>query len=209
MQEGIHPLADVDFWVNANSFYNYYFSYLQSGYRIDIDVEVTYGTDIDFYIFDEDNYDLYADGQSCYAEVIQESVGSVSRTFTVTSSGKWHLVFNNDDWLFRRHIEGTITATAPPTTTSTAELMILTVAAIFLIAICILCSKKYEESQKASKQMHGPPSQTAYPSSYVSQQQVHVRTTTNFCPYCGTPKQSSTASFCATCGRAFEGPNVR
>ena len=198
-----HPNADVDIWVNARGTYNYYWNDIPAGYRISIDLEVTYGAGVDFYIMDEENYDLYVDDQSCYAEVIRESVGAISLTFTVPSSGEWHLVFYNDDWLFQRHIEGTVTILASTISSPSSLIGAVVVLAILLIGlgIGIACCKKLGAQDKKQDQGYQVPSQTSYGSPPVQEKQA-----VTFCPYCGNPKQLYDAKFCSRCGRSFSGP---
>jgi len=208
----IHPHATVDFWVDTNNSYRYYWSDLPTGYTININVEVTSGSDIDFYILDEENYDLWDDGQSSDAERGQSNVGSVSISFTVPSSGEWNLLFINDNWLYRKHIEGTITVTATTTyssptdsdTMAPAGAVIIAAVILFIIGMAALCCKKFNESQQEPPTMGGPPHKDGPPLLPLHQPvRVQQEQVTMFCPYCGTQRQSHDAQFCSKCGRAF------
>jgi hypothetical protein len=193
---GVHHLASVDFWVDTLNSYNYYWTSIGKDYVISIDVEVTSGSDIDFYILDEDNYDLWSDGSSSYAEVIRQNVGSISLSFKVPVSGEWHLLFINDNWLFRKHIEGTITAVAPVAANDVSDLG-TAVAAIIVVVVIIVCTISYLSKYEKRRQQAQHGYQPAY-------QQVQ----TGFCPYCGAPRQLYDAQFCSRCGRPFRGPDL-
>ncbi|MHA1930062.1 MAG: hypothetical protein ACTSV2_15930 [Candidatus Thorarchaeota archaeon] len=201
-----HPNATVDFWVDTNNSYRYYWNNVPEGYTIYIDVEVTSGSDIDFYILDEENYDLWDDGQSSDAARGQSNVGSVSISFTVPSSGEWNLLFLNDNWLYRKHIEGTITAIAPTTTSTTttssptAEMSLVSAAIfglllIFLMGMAFVFCRKFEERKKDPQEVYIPPQ---------IQEQIAI-----YCQYCGTQRQGLDAQFCSKCGRAFSGPEFQ
>jgi len=206
-----HPAASVDFWVDTNDWYSYYWNDISAGYSIDVDIDVTSGNDIDFFITDGENYDLWVDDQSSNAYLIRENVGSVSVSFTIPHSGEWRVVFLNDDWLYRKHIEGTISAFAPPTTTITTSSpldsdvvgpLVIFAVIIFLIGMTIACCKKVEDRQKESRQGHQVPQQTSY------EVPVHKEQVVMFCQYCGTQRQSSDAQFCSRCGKSFSGPEL-
>lgn len=139
-ENDIRPLDDLDIWVDQLSWYNYYWTYLYEDDEIHVSFEVTFGMDIDFFICDGENYDLWIDGQSSIAYRIADNVGSYSTIFTVPSDGEWHIVFSNDDRLFRKHIEGTIKIQypAPPSDPALGILvsgilicLILGIAAVF------------------------------------------------------------------------------
>ncbi|MGY5873936.1 MAG: hypothetical protein RTV72_16940 [Candidatus Thorarchaeota archaeon] len=199
-QEDLHPHATVDVWVDALGSYNYYWNDLDEGYTIRVDIDVTYGSDIDFYIVDEENYDDWVDGYDANADVLRENVGSVSLTFTVPSSGEWHLLFINDNWLFRKHLEGTITVAAPyvPNDPSSSAMLGLIGLGLVVVCIAVCVSKSRKDAQK--KQSQSPQSRHDYQIQQPASQQVV------YCSYCGTPKQHYDALFCSKCGRAFSGP---
>ncbi|TFH03805.1 MAG: hypothetical protein E4H14_16025 [Candidatus Thorarchaeota archaeon] len=206
-QEDIHPHADVDVWVNALGYYNYYWNDLGSGNRINVNIDVTSGDDIDFYILDEDNYDTYINGGSASSHLTRENAGSISVSYTIPSSGEWHLIFRNDNWFFRKHLEGTITVTAPyvptsPSSSAGAVMALLVIAAVVIcIAVCAAKSQKDKQEGPVASQS----SQTGY---QVAQPSVRPTQQVGFCPYCGTPKQLFDAKFCSKCGRAFSGPDL-
>jgi hypothetical protein len=198
--------ATIDVWVDALGSYNYYWSNIGEDYTINIDIDVTSGNDIDFYIIDEENYDLWLDNQDAYAEVIKENVGSVSESFTVPSSGEWHLLFINDNWLFRKHIEGTVTVTSPYIPSDLSDDTLLGIAfvliLVFLIIGCISAENKRKQSKDTTQQ---PVYQQVRDSVTPTRKPQHVA---GYCPYCGAPKPVMDAKFCASCGRSFDGPDL-
>ncbi len=207
----MHPLASVDFWVDTSDSYRYYWSSLGEDYVIHVDIEVTSGSDIDFYILDEDNYDLWSSGYSSSAEVGRDNAGSVSLSFTVPVSGEWNLLFINDNWLYRKHIEGTITAAAPQVINDSSGLIGAVITAIVLVVIigCILdYASKHEKRKQQTQQVYQPsyPQAPQYPE--YSRAPSPPPAQTGFCPYCGTPKHSIDAQFCSTCGRSFRGSDL-
>jgi len=207
----MHPLASVDFWVDTSDSYRYYWSSISEDYVIYIDIEVTSGSDIDFYILDEDNYDLWSSGYSSSAEVGRDNVGSVSLSFTVPVSGEWNLLFINDNWLYRKHIEGTITAVAPQAINDSSGLIGAVITAIVFIvviaALTVVCTKASESKHKLGV----TESQQTYPQyAPVSPPgQPPVSENAKFCPYCGAPRQFFDAKFCQNCGRPLRGPDLR
>lgn len=90
----IRPLADV--WIDQRPSYSYQ-AQLDANYVIYVSFEITSGLDIDFFICDEENYDLWSDGQGAIAYRIHENVGSYSTSFSVPSDGEWRVVFSNDN----------------------------------------------------------------------------------------------------------------
>jgi len=204
-QDDLHPHASVDVWVDQLGSYNYYWTNIGEGYSINMDIEVTYGSDIDFYILDEDNFDTWHDGGSASSSLTRQNTGSISVSFTVPTSGEWHLLFINDNWLFRKHLEGTITVTAPyvPNTPSSIAGAVVAVLILGVIAICIAGCAAKSQKDKQEGQVSSQPSQISYG---VNQPPVRSSQQVSYCPYCGTPKQLFDAKFCSKCGRAFSGP---
>jgi hypothetical protein len=209
--EKIHQHASVDFWVDTLDWYSIYWIDLDEGSRIYVNVDVTSGNDIDFFIADGENYDLWADGQSSSAYHIMSNVGSVSVSFSVPSSGEWRVVFKNDNWLYRKHIEGTITVYVPTTTSSPSSSLsnigslIIALVVVFLIVMMIACCKKLEDSKdppqiiySPNEKQHGPPLSPLNQHFPPRQDPVIM-----FCPYCGTQRQNYDAIFCSRCGKAF------
>lgn len=103
---GFIPEFDVDVWVDGWSWYTVYVPSLDTGDNIYVEVEVTSGAGIDFFICDQTNYDILIGLGEPYAYGQQEDVGSVSTSFSVPSSGTWYCVFLNEDLLTSKHLEG-------------------------------------------------------------------------------------------------------
>ncbi|NHI89067.1 MAG: hypothetical protein EAX87_06055 [Candidatus Thorarchaeota archaeon] len=202
----IHPNATIDIWVDPLGSHNYYWNNIEEGYTIHIDFDVTYGTDIDFYILDEENYDLWHNNQDAYAEVIKESIGSISESFTVPSSGEWHMLFINNDWLFSRHIEGTVTVSAPyvPNDLSTDGIIEGAAFLVFIVLVVGVISREYQKKQNAFSGQQSVYGQTQGHATPIPRQTQQG----GYCPYCGAPRVDSNAGFCSRCGRAFRGPEL-
>jgi hypothetical protein len=59
---------------------------------------------LDFYIFDDENYDLWSSGYSCTAQVIREGLISDDFDWRIPRNGEtWHIVWYNDA-LFSTHL---------------------------------------------------------------------------------------------------------
>ncbi|MFW9789459.1 MAG: hypothetical protein ACFFE1_17465 [Candidatus Thorarchaeota archaeon] len=202
----IHMNATIDVWVDVLGSYNYYWNNLGKDYTINIDIEVTSGNDIDFYIVDEENYDLWQDNQDAYAEVIKENIGSVSQSFTVPSSGEWHLLFINDNWLFRKHIEGTVTVTSPPMSNDLSLDAVIGTGLILILVFVVIGCISNENKKKQSRDISQQP---IYHQSKDYGSPRAPQNVAGYCPYCGTPKPVIDAVFCVSCGRHFDGPDLR
>ena len=57
-ENDIRPLADIDVWIERGGSYAFFWTQLDEDDVIYVDFEVTYGSDIDFFICDGENYDL-------------------------------------------------------------------------------------------------------------------------------------------------------
>ncbi len=197
-----YPEFDVDVWIDGWEWYVVYATDLDSGDTIYVDIEVTSGTGIDFFICDETNYNLWSSGFSATVYRNMESVGSISTSFNVPSSGTGYCVFYNDDILTSNHIEGYVGTT--PLIPAGVDIFLVIVGLVFAFVIAGVIWFGLKKMQRPKTVPYPPPQQP-----YFTQQYPQAGIPSTYCPYCGTPRQSSTASFCATCGRAFEGPNVR
>ncbi|MDO8055729.1 MAG: hypothetical protein Q6361_02605 [Candidatus Hermodarchaeota archaeon] len=67
------------------------------GYKAAFDLEVIAGgnRDIDFFICDEENYDLWSSGYTASVYKLHENVVSYSSDFTYPHSDTWYFVFSN------------------------------------------------------------------------------------------------------------------
>lgn len=197
-RDGFIPEADVDVWVDGWGSHHWWWSNLDTSDTIYVNVEVTSGAGIDFFICDQDNWNLWSSGFTASVYSKLENRGSISVTFHVPYSGTWHAVFYNDDLLTQKHIEGYIGLNP----LGGADLTL-----ILLILICV--GAVIEVIWQGIKRIQQPKVE-GYPKEMlpqISKQPIHQQpsqTSTNFCSYCGTPRQSTTSQYCATCGRRFD-----
>jgi hypothetical protein len=193
------PELDVDVWVGGLQVYYVYID-LDVGDTIYVDIEVTSGAGINFFICDQENYNLWSSLQSASVYGQQQSVGSVSTSFSVPTSGRWYCVFWNDALLTSKHLEGYVGTIPIPLA---GDFLLVIVGLVFVVVIggVIWFGLKKTQGPKAVHYPQPMPPQQPY--TVPSQP-----TSSNYCLYCGTPKQSSSAIFCSTCGRAFDGPGL-
>ncbi len=205
-QTGFFPEDDVDVWIDGWGWHHWWWTGLDTSDRIYVDIEVTSAGGIDFFICDQENWDIWESGGTADVYSLLENRGSISVTFNVPYSGTWHVVFSNDDLLTQKHIEGYI-GLSPlfiPVGIDPSLTFFILFAVIFFVSIAAW--EGYKRTQKPKMEEYRPEMPLQ-----ISQEPTRQHPTiapTNYCPYCGTPKQSSTARFCATCGRAFEGPDI-
>ncbi|MFW9835544.1 MAG: hypothetical protein ACFFEK_16195 [Candidatus Thorarchaeota archaeon] len=199
-QTGFTPKFDVDVWIDELEYYVLSVD-LDTGDTIYVEIEVTSGAGIDFFICDQENYDLWTSLQSASVYRQQHGVGSISTSFTAPAAGKWYCVFFNDALLTSKHIEGYV-GTSPLFALGGDILLgvVGLVIAIIIGGVIWFVLKKTQKSTPSSAQPH---LQQPYPPPSGP-----VGSTSNYCPYCGTPKQSTDSKFCAKCGRAFDGPSL-
>jgi hypothetical protein len=200
------PLDAIDIWIDGWTTRYYYWSSLDTSDTIYVDIEVTSGSGIDFWICDDYNYGLWCFGFSCDAYYVKNDVGSVSVTFRVPYSDEWRVVFHNDDLLTSKHIEGWVGLSPSPSSLASSALLVgLGIIAVAAIGVggCV------KATQRNRKPGINAGQQTYYASeSYSSTSAPPVVDNIRFCPYCGAPKQNYDAQFCSRCGRAFKGPDV-
>ena len=193
------PELDVDVWVDGLIYY-VVSTDLDAGDTIYVDVEVTSGSGIDFFICDQENYELWTSLQSAYVYGQKHSVGSVSTSFSAPTSGRWYCVFWNDALLTSKHLEGYVGTSPIPLI---GDFLLVVVGLVFAVVIGGVIWFGFKKTQ-GPKAVHYPqPMPPQQPYTVPSQP-----TSSNYCLYCGTPKQSSSAIFCSTCGRAFDGPGL-
>ena len=204
-RSSITPKSTIDIWVDGWSSYYYYWTSLDTSDTIYVEFEVTSGAGIDFWISDDYNYERWNLGYASDAYATKNNVGSGNTVFNIPYADEWRVVFYNDDLLQTKHIEGYVGLSPQFVPTSVDTTFIILV--LFMVVVIVASAwEGYKRTQQ--------PKASGYPPEMlprISQQQIQQptpRQPTNFCPYCGTPRQSSTAQFCATCGRAFEGPNL-
>ena len=203
---GLTPKADIDVWIDGWGAHHWWWTGLDTSDTIYVDVQVTSGGAIDFFICDEANWDIWDSGGTADVYSLLENRGSVSVTFNVPDSGTWHVVFSNDDLFTQKHIEGYIGLSplyVPSSLTGPLAIVIMLFVAIVISGVIWEGFKRTQQPK-----VHGYPPEML---PRISQEPVRspvTGTSTNFCPYCGTPKQSLDSKFCANCGRAFDGPSL-
>ena len=87
--------SDIDTWVAANDHLNIYAS-RDGGTGYYGSFEVTSGNDIDFFICDEENYNLWVNGQSASVYLLQQRIGSYSWSFRIPHTDTWHFIYSNE-----------------------------------------------------------------------------------------------------------------
>ncbi|MFX1561080.1 MAG: zinc ribbon domain-containing protein [Promethearchaeota archaeon] len=203
-QTGFSPKTDVDTWIDGWGWHHWWWTGLDTSDTIYVEIEVTSGGDIDFFICDQENWDLWESGYTASVYQKTENAGSISKSFRIPNAGTWHVVFQNDALLTRKHIEGYIGLSPLYSTVGVdLSLVVIVFAAIFIVGVV------YEGLKRIQR-----PKVEGYPPHLLPQQPQMIPThppakpQTNFCPYCGTPRQSKDSHFCAKCGRAFDEPSL-
>lgn len=80
------------------------------------DFEVTSGTDVTFFIVDQENYDLFEAGKAYSRYALLEDVVSGHYEFSIPRDDDWYLVWSNRDSLFGIHVSiDTYRDETPPT----------------------------------------------------------------------------------------------
>lgn len=200
-QTGYHPELDVDQWIGGYDWYYVYMN-LDDGDIIYVEIEVTSGTGIDFFICDQENYDIWASYGSATGYRSRENVGSISTSYTVSSSGPWYAVFINSDLLTSKRIEGYVGTVNPLLVDFGYLLPFIGIAVAIIIGGAIWSGLKKMQQPKTAQYQSTMSPQRTY-ATYDSQN------ATGSCPFCGTPKRASNARYCSTCGRQFDGSEMR
>jgi hypothetical protein len=185
------PAESMDFWVDVISWHAKYYSSCEEDATISGNFEVTSGSDIDFFICDSENYDKWCNLEDATAYNIKYNIGSLDFSFTVPADGRWYIVFVNDAWLTRKHIEGNIYYHAPQSAeyNPIVGLAILGGVGGFALVFVILY-KLFHTEQKPQPQV---PIRRYVETSQPPQTQFM------YCPHCGKPVHS-TMKFCPNCG---------
>jgi hypothetical protein len=106
--------ATIDIWINAGS-YHYYYPTREAGTGYYGHFETSSGG-IDFFICDQENFDLWTSGYSASVYERHPSAGSADWDFIIPTTGTWYFMYDNtDDWLYQKHVTGyhRIDRTAP------------------------------------------------------------------------------------------------
>jgi len=192
-RNGFEPEFDVDIWIDPYGWFHIYYNNLTTINTIYVEIEVTSGPGIDFFICDQTNWDIWDSGGTASVYRLNENVGSVSTSFSVPSTDTWYVVFDSDSYQ-NIHVEGYVgLAPAPPSIPDNSMMAVLIVAAVVVIGVIGVAVVKQVSRQGPTSL---PPAEQIY--------SVPPRIDTGFCHYCGHPKQGIEAQFCAKCGRAFD-----
>jgi len=196
----LKPLSDIDIWVDPLSWHHFWYSGCESGDSIYGDFEVTSGGDIDFFVCDQENYDLYSSGYTASVYLKHENWGSLTWTFTVPAAGTWHAVFSNaDSLLTSKHIEGHIYRSSAAAAMDWS-IFIVPVVIVVVVVVGVAAFAQKSWKKEGGKRIGEPMQLTS------SVQQVQA----GFCPFCGAPRVAPNATFCSQCGRQYPtGPGTQ
>jgi hypothetical protein len=199
-RDGFEPKTDIDIWIDAWSWHRYYWTDLDAGNTIYVDVEVTSGPGMDFFFCDQANWDIWDSGGTASVYGLSSNVGSVSTSFTVPTQDTWIVVFDSDS-IYSLHVEGWVGLSPAPVATSPNNNLTFTLVIIVVIVVIGAVGVAFVKQITGSNQTPLQTSQDVYTSPPKSDQA--------FCPYCGHPRQGMDAGFCAKCGRSFAGPEFQ
>ncbi len=73
------------------------------------DLWLGWGEGVDFYVFNDTDFDAWTNGTSSRAFFSRSDVTKLVWTVTLPSAGSWHVVYNNDSPVYGKQIEGAIT----------------------------------------------------------------------------------------------------
>ena len=200
-RNGLEPEFDVDIWIDPYGWHHIYYTDLSSSYTIYVEIEVTSGPGIDFFICDQANWDIWDGGGTASVYNLRENVGSVSTSFNVPTTDTWYIVFDSDSSQ-NIHVEGYVGLTPAPATTNPSPGIDMLMIVVIIVAVIVIGAIGVVVVKQISGQGSTQP-QTA--------QQVYTpqpKPSQSFCPYCGHPRQGLDAKFCSKCGRSFEGPEM-
>lgn len=177
--------SDHDIWVEPLGSYAIYLD-CEEGDYVSGEFEVVSGSDIDFFLFDEENYNKFIAREDSEAIRISHNVGSLTWSVYIVEDGRYYATYRNDNLFTRKHIEGSIEINSQsiPSLSLIAFLLALCIGGVVL---CIICQR----ANQSQKQIQ-----------HDAQQGYQVRPTTQFifCPYCGKGGLASGMRYCPSCG---------
>ena len=199
----IEPLYDVDIWVETRG-YNYFGYYCVEGTFLYVEFEVVSGGDVDFFIFNEANYEDWIDDFDATSIYHYPNCESYEYNLTIEYTDYFYIVFANFDYSTSKHVVGTIlrpgSTTATPSDVDTAVIMgAVLVAGIGLVLIFALIIWKSRKKQAGkSVRFDSPSLQTT--GDHSTQQRPAVRC--SHCRYCGASNTGIPlhATHCPSCG---------
>ncbi|MFX1564291.1 MAG: emp24/gp25L/p24 family protein [Promethearchaeota archaeon] len=190
----VFPTVRAD-WVYSRNVYNgsftvnplshhYIYAYFYEGQKVHINIECTAGgnKDIDFYIFDQENYALWSSGYTAYADAIHQRIVSWSGEFQFPDSGFWYFVFSN--W-FSLTSTKTVQMTIDLYQWQDTFLILLIAGTVILVVVGVIAVVVFLVHQKKK----------AEPTTH-ERAQVPI---TRFCPHCRAMLKGD-ESFCGNCG---------
>lgn len=109
------PDWPFDVWINAGGYY-YFYAYRSEDTALYGSFDVLTSSGIDFFLCDDDNFDLWTSGHTASVYVRHPSTGGADWEFIVPYSDTWYKMYDNTANLFyQSHVVGThrLDITAP------------------------------------------------------------------------------------------------
>jgi len=213
------PVKAEDYNVTIN--YNYYYPLFSEG-KMDTTGSIYWSyitsnyVDLEVWILDDSNYDIYESGGTATGYPVSEYVNYFdSGTFNIPYEDKWYIIFINADNLHLSSTTASITVTfnGVKTFSDQQAIIIAVVAGVVITAIAVPVSiaNKKKKAQAASQQTpinQQPISIIQEPTTYTQVQPIQTQPIqkqqpkTKYCPHCGNENKSE-SHFCAYCGASM------
>lgn len=157
-----HPLGEYDFWLGPLSSKVYSF-YCESndtlagefvvtidgdffeGDQKKYDLWVGWGDGIDIYIFDDDNYESWIEGESRSSLYSEIDVTTLSWIVTIPSSGNWYVIIDNDSSVYGKRVEGSIIHQNQYS--GITQVLVLTLSVILITILALAASKHLKKKE--------------------------------------------------------------
>lgn len=197
--EQIEPLYDLDIEVETRG-YTYYGRYCVEESFLYIEFEVVSGGDIDFYLFDEENFLDWEDDHDATSIYHYPNCESLERNFTIEYADYYYALFVNWDYSTTKHIVGSVLGPESTTTSvpPTPDIGIFVLAGLCVALVIGGICWKLRKKQAVRPVRYSP--QPLHSISDHSAQQGPV-TTQSLCPFCGKFGALLQSRYCPSCGR--------
>ncbi|MEM2143384.1 MAG: hypothetical protein QXS20_03545 [Candidatus Thorarchaeota archaeon] len=189
------PLAGhFDLWINSLT-WGSVDGFCSQDDKIAVEFEVTAGEGVMFFVCDEWNYSLWADGRPAYIYCAYDNVSALSTDFVIPCDGTWYAVFYNSGQS-SVHVVGSINyESSRAVQTTVAVFLALSVLAAVLGAVFLYVRRS------GPNPYIQPVSPSSFEASPASSPGYRSR---DYCPFCGSPKIAPQDRFCRSCGRLLE-----